>query len=110
MQQGHFQEFDLPGEFDLPEGFEVDEVNASSSEEEQDVVDAGYVGIWEQLIFAEKVRVRPYLSSIVISVWAICAIASLIRFIMTGDFLFLGSPALLLAPLNRVLKFYFKSD
>ncbi len=104
MQEDHAQEFDLPDDFN------IEEIETFLDEEELEIVHAGNVETWEQLKFSEKVRVRPYITGIVLAVWAICTTASIIRFIMTGDFLFIGSPALLIAPLNTILKFYFRSD
>ncbi len=101
---------DQPGELDLPKDFDVEESDGSSNKEEHDIVNAGYVETWQQLVFFEKARVRSNITRIVITVWAICTTVSLIRFIMTGDVILLGSPALLMVPLQVVLKFYFKSD
>src|SRR2546425_13236590 len=104
MDESHAQQFALPEDFD------IEEIEASSVGEAHTTIHMGTVETWRQPKVSEKESVRPYITGIVVLVWAICTTASLIRFIMTGDFVLMGSPTVLLAPLYPILKYYFKSD
>ncbi len=103
MEENHRQE-----EIELPQDFDIEEVPTASNEATE-IVHAGTVEIWRMLEFAEKAKIRPYITSIIISVWAAGIIASALRFLITGNFLLILPPALISAPLYIILKFYFRS-
>ena len=87
--------------------FDIAEVTKTSNDEDTNIVNAGEIETWERLQ-VEKAKIRPYITGIVISLWAICTIVGLIRWDTTGDIsLLIGSPVLLIFPLRNVLKFYF---
>jgi len=95
-------------EIELPEDFDIDEVPPASNEATE-IVHYGTVEIWRIHEFAEKAKVRPYITSIIISVWAAGIIASALRFLITGNFLLILPPAFISAPLYIILKYYFRS-
>jgi hypothetical protein len=87
--------------------FDIEEINESSNDEDENVVNAGEIEEWERLQI-EKSKARPYITGIVISLWVICIIVGLIRWDISGDIsLLISSPVLLIFPLRNVLKFYF---
>lgn len=102
MEESHRQDFDLPEDFDIKEV-------SNALDEANDVVYAGTVETWKMLEFAEKAKARPYITGIVLSVWAISIIGSAFRLLITGNFLLIIPPALISVPLYIVLKFYFWS-
>src|SRR5258708_3650275 len=101
MENDH-QEISLPEDFDLEEVF-------TTSSETSDIVYAGVVETWRELEFTEKAKARPYITGIVLSVWAIGIAVSAFRLLITGNFLLIIPSALISAPLYIILKFYFGS-
>jgi hypothetical protein len=101
---------DFSQEFNLPKDFNIEEIEVPEEEKSHDIVFAGTVELWKQLELSEKAKVRPYIASIVISLWAIGTSLCLIRFLMTGDFIFISPSTLLTVPIATILKFYFRSD
>jgi hypothetical protein len=95
-------------DFRPPKDFEIEEVETLLDDEEKTVLKAGNVEKWERLEL-EKVKARPYITSIVISLWVICTIAGFIRWTTLGDVsLLISSPILLVGPLNEILRFYYR--
>ncbi|SRR6266446_2739461 len=93
---------------DSLESFDVEEVT-DTSDETENIVHGGAVEDWKTLEFAEKVKVRPYITGVVLSTWAIAIVASVIRLLITGNFLLAVPPVLISVPLYIVLKYYFSS-
>ena len=91
-----------------PESFDVEEV-ADTSDKVDDIVNGGAIEDWRALEFAEKVKARPYITGIVLSTWAIAIVASVIRLLITGNFLLAVPPVLISVPLYIVLRYYFSS-
>src|SRR5260221_13828774 len=102
MEENPHQEIELPQDFDIEEA-------PTASNEATEIVYAGTVESWRMLEFAEKAKIRPYITGIILSVWVIGIIASALRFLITGNFLLILPPALISAPLYIILKFYFRS-
>lgn len=99
---------DRPDQDDLPEDFDIEEVS-NASDEASDALYEGTVDTWKMLEFAEKAKVRPYITGIVLSAWAFGILASALRFMITGNYLLIIPPALISVPLYIILKFYFRS-
>lgn len=91
-----------------PQDFDINEV-PKASEEAKKVLFAGTVETWKTRELEEKAKARPYISRIVIGVWAIGIIISALRLLITGDFLLVIPPTLISVPLYIILRFYFKS-
>lgn len=90
-----------------PKNFDIEDVETSLNDET--VVKAGEVGIWKDREKAERAKWRPRIASVVVFVWILCTLVGLLRWVTLGDTLLLmGSPLLLLDPLRRVLKYYFR--
>ena len=102
MERDQSQEVTPPKDFDLEEILQA-------SGEDDNTVYGGKVEAWEILELIEKARIRPYITKIVISVWAITMIANVLRLLLTGDFSVAVPSALITVPLYMTLKFYFKS-
>src|SRR2546421_2777442 len=102
MEKGHQQEIDLPENFDIKEV-------SNASDEANEVVHAGTVETWKMQELLEKTKVRPYIASTVISIWAIDLIVSAIRLLITGNFLLIVPSAIISVPLYIILRFYFRS-
>ena len=93
------------------QNFDIQEARSSSVEEERKTIRGGTVETWERLSFAkldEKSKIRPYITGLVMSIWAIWAIAGLVRCFTAGDpsLLLISSP-FWLVPVRKILKFYF---
>ncbi|SRR6266567_2307864 len=101
-------ENDFQEEGDLPLDFDVEEVS-DATDEADTVAYAGHVETWETLQFAEKAKARPYITGVVISIWAIGIIGSALKMFLTGNLLLLVPPALISVPMYIVLRFYFRS-
>ena len=87
-----------PQDLSQLQNLDIEEVHASSNEADKEVVDAGKVEEWERL-FAEKTKVRPYITGIVMLVWMIWTIVGLIRCAAVGDItLLITSPTILIFP------------
>src|SRR5947207_14123271 len=96
--------------FDPPRNFDIEEVEASSNERENDLISGGPVENWRYLEYSEKARVRIYIAFTVMSVWVTWTFVGLIRFLTAGDpFLLVSSPTILVVPLYSIVKFYFRS-
>jgi len=96
-----------PQDFSQVQNFDVEDVEASSGKEEQNVVNAGEIETWKRLEI-EKAKARPYITGVAMSIWVIWTIVGLIRCAIAGDIsLLISSPALLVLPLSKVLNFYF---
>ena len=95
-------------EIGLPQDFDIAEV-ANVPDETDNVVDAGNIEDWKLLELSEKAKARPFITGIIVSVWAIDIVMSAIRFLITGDLLLAIPPALISAPLYIVLRFYYRS-
>jgi hypothetical protein len=91
-----------------PKDFDIEEVEISSDNVNQTVVEAGTVETWKRLDLSRKDKIRLYITSIVIGIWLISISAGLLRWAIAGDFsLLICSPVLLSRPLRMVLTFYF---
>lgn len=93
---------------DCSEDFDVEEVT-DASDEPSDIVNGGTIEDWRMLEFTEKIQARPYIAGVVLSTWSIAVIASIIKLLIAGNFLFAVPPALISVPLCIVLKYYFSS-
>ncbi len=93
---------------DSLENLDVEEVTDASSEAEN-IVHGGVVEDWKALEFAEKVKARPYITGVVLSTWAVAVVVSVIRLLITGNFLLAVPPVLISVPLYIVLRYYFSS-
>ena len=93
---------------DSLENFDVEEV-AVISDETEDIVHGGAVEDWKALEFTEKGKARPYITGVVLSTWTIAVVVSIIRLLITGNFLLAVPPVLISVPLYIVLRYYFSS-
>ena len=96
-------------EIKLGEDFDIDEVLVTS-DEKQEFIDAGTVKSWKLLEFDERAKVRPYITTTILSVWAVSVVVSVLRLLLTGNFLFAFPPVLISAPLYLIMNFYYRSD
>src|SRR5947209_4891073 len=97
--------------FRLPQSLDIEEVQHSSDDEKLSAINGGTVETWKRLTFAqiaEKSRARPYITGLIMSIWAIWTIAGLIRCLTAGDTSLLISSPLWLIPVRVVLKFYYR--
>ena len=104
MQEASQKHFRPPVEFD------IEEVSTSFDKEEKDVVNAGTIEAWKRLGIkqnAEKSRLRPYITSLTMLLWACYIVVGLIRCINGGDTSLLISSSLWLVPISAIFKFYF---
>jgi hypothetical protein len=95
-------------EISLPEDFDITEV-AHIPVETNNIIDAGNIEDWKRLELSEKAKARPFITGIIVSVWAAGRVVSAIRFLITGNFLLVIPPALISAPLYIILRFYYRS-
>jgi hypothetical protein len=95
-------------EIGLPEDFDIAEV-ANVPDERNNVIDAGNIEDWKTSEFSEKAKTRPFITGIIVSVWAIGIVMSAIDSLVRGNVLLLIPPALISAPLYMVLRFYYRS-
>jgi hypothetical protein len=110
VQEKHENDTALPKDFDI-------EAVPAASDEEQDILHLGPVNTWNRGTLnkwkeeehKEKAKARPYISIIVISVWAVCISVSVFKALITGNFLLIIPPALISVPLYIILRFYFTS-
>ncbi len=90
------------------QSFDIEEIEASTTDEERSILDEGAVEEWTHLEI-EKAKARPYITSTVILLWVVCTVVGLIIWMTTGNIApFVSSPVLLIKPLLDILKFYYK--
>jgi hypothetical protein len=98
-------------DFSQAKNFEVEDIKEieTPSDEDETVDKAGYVDAWKRLSFKEKAKARPFITGIVMALWAVSIVAGLVTWMTSKDItLLVASPVLMTLPVRQIVIYYFK--